>query len=107
MFLSDDPEKAAYFIRQRDRVFGRLLPPVETAMKRGEIKNLSPLAVAHMIWGNIYGIQVHLCVECTSDDDRANSISTPAAAAEFLTTILMDGLTPRPTNNPTNGHAPN
>lgn len=108
MFLSDDPEKAAYFMRQRDRVFGQLLPPVEAAMKRGEIKNLSPVAVAHMIWGNVYGIQVHLCIECTSSDDKGSSISTPAAAAEFLTTILMDGLTPRqPTNNPTNGHAPN
>jgi len=106
MLLSDNPEKAAYFIRQRDRVFSHLLPPIQAAVERGEIIDLPAVAVAHTVWGNIYGIQVHLCLECTTDDASPKSISTPDEAAEFLTAILMDGLSPRTQpRKSTNGHA--
>src|SRR5690606_1024541 len=86
MLLIDDREKAAYFVGQRTRVVNSLQKPVEIAIQRGEIKPLPSIAIAHLIWGNISGVQMHLCIECVEGSPQSALLSTAAEAADFLTT---------------------
>lgn len=92
LLLSEDREKAAYFVEQRNRVVARFVKPVEDAIQSGELKPLPPIAIAHMIWGNISGVQMHLCVECAEGSPRSELLSNASNAADFLATVLLDGL---------------
>lgn len=92
MLLNEDREKAAYFVRQRDRVVEALRVPLEKAVEAGELKPLPPIALAHLVWGNISGVQMHLCVECADGCPKNALLETAADAADFLTTSLLDGL---------------
>jgi TetR/AcrR family transcriptional regulator, repressor of fatR-cypB operon len=97
LIFSQDPDKALYYSRQTDRVVQTLVPPLQRAMERQLLKPNPPPAVAHMILGNIKGLQTHLCMErreSRSGDgvgDTPHSL-TPVEAATFLTTMLLDGL---------------
>ena len=106
MLLIEDREKAAYFVEQRQRVVSHLARPIERAIEQGEIKPLPPIAIGHLLWGNISGVQMHLCVEEAEGCTRNALLSTAAEAADFLTTSLLDGLSmsTRPTE-PSHGHA--
>lgn len=92
MLLNEDREKAAYFVRQRDRVVESFRAPVEKAIAAGELKPLPPIAIAHLVWGNVSGIQMHLCVECADGCPKQSLLETASDAADFLTTSLLDGL---------------
>lgn len=92
MCFGEDIENAAYFREQQERVIAALTEPVERAMKAGEIRTLDPLAVAHMILGNIQGLQVHTIL---AQDHEGKEALAPEEAAEFLTTMLLDGLESR------------
>ena len=96
MTFSDDRDKAAYFHRQGERVVNVLIPPLESAMQAGVLRPLPPHSVAHMILGNLKGIQMHMCLHA-GDDCREHTHGDPVpgsfeAAAAFLTTMLCDGL---------------
>lgn len=86
MLLSEDAERAAYFKAQQHRVVKALIPHFDRAMQLEQIRRFSPEAIAHTLFGNINGIQMHLCLH----DEKETM--TPATAADFLTTLLMDGL---------------
>ncbi|GIV59651.1 MAG: hypothetical protein KatS3mg043_0740 [Rhodothermaceae bacterium] len=92
MIFGDDPEKTAYFLRQKERINAALVPPLETAMRRGELKPLPAQAVAHMIMGNINGCQMHMMLECREDPSCCPVEETAQSMARFLTTMLFDGL---------------
>lgn len=92
MIFGEEPEKAAYFYRQRERLVSALVPTIERAMARGELKPLSPHAVAHMILGNVNGCQIHICMEGRDETCGNPTLAAPADAADFLTTMLLDGL---------------
>lgn len=120
MCFGEDEDKAFYFRKQQERVVSVLSRPIKQAIDRGEIRKMEPRALAHMILGNLQGIQVHLILatdgnncnrshgDAPSDllaDSKpaaAASSKTPSAtfsveeAAGFLTTLLLDGLINRP-----------
>ena len=91
MVFSDDREKAGYFMRQRERLVGGLAPTLQRAIDRGEMKPLPVEAVAHMILGNVNGLQMHVVLEedASCDDPLLHA---PEVSAKFLTTMLFDGL---------------
>ena len=96
MSFSDDQEKAAYFIQQHERVVNALVPPLEAAMARGELRPHPPHAVASMILGNINGCQMQLLMERRHEEaDEPPSVTAQKAAA-FVTTMLFDGLLVHP-----------
>lgn len=102
MIFSDDAEKAKYFIRQRDRVASVLVPPLERAMARGEMRPMPPLFVAHLLLGNVNGCQMQLSLEKSGlDENRAEALHAPSQAADYLTTLLFDGLLIEKTAAPT------
>ena len=91
MVFDDDPGKASYFQMHSERMVHALSPALETAMEAGELRRLPVPAVAHMILGNLKGIQMHMCLNSEKEghDDAALVSSN---AADFLTKMLCDGL---------------
>ena len=96
MVFDDDPGKASYFQMHSERMVNALIPALETAMDSGELKKLPPHAVAHMILGNLKGIQMHLCLQNSEADHADTVMGSAEAAADFLTTMLCDGLMAQP-----------
>ena len=92
MIFSANPERATYFKRQSDRMVHALVPTLKRAIERGEIRPLPVHAVAHMIFGNINGLQMHHCLEGQDSVPEDSMLQSPEAAAQFLTTMLFDGL---------------
>ncbi|MFK7848714.1 MAG: TetR/AcrR family transcriptional regulator [Rhodothermales bacterium] len=90
MCFGEDLDNASYFRQQQERVIAALTEPVQRAMESGQIRLLDPKAVAHMILGNIQGIQVHMILD--AEGEARDSTSPPKEAAAFLTSMLLDGL---------------
>ncbi len=98
--FGDDADKAEYFRRQRDRIVDALAAPIEVAMDRGEIKKLPVDAVAHMLLGNINGCYTHVCLCNRYGSPQETPPASAAENAEFMTTMLFDGLLQKPPSNP-------
>ncbi len=96
MVFSDDRERAAYFQGQSHRMVEALVPTLEHAIARGEIRPLAPHAVAHMILGNINGLQMHVALQGGQEICEGGVPYSSEAAADFLTTMLCDGLLAHP-----------
>ncbi len=92
MVFDDDPGKASYFQMHSKRMVNALSPALEAAMQSGELKRLPAPAVAHMILGNLKGIQMHICLHDSEDANTDPVLGSSEAAADFLTTMLCDGL---------------
>jgi len=98
--FSSDPEQAAYFQEQQQRMIGTLVPAVETAMDEGHIATLPPQSVAHMLLEVVHDLVVHRCLAERSEENDALCrcspdvplLYDPEAAADFLTSFLFDGL---------------
>ena len=96
MCFGEDIDNAAYFRQQQERVVAALTKPLERAMAAGDIRKLDPQAVAHMILGNIQGLQVHMILAADEKSpDKGPAVLPPNEAATFLTTMLLDGLEDR------------
>jgi TetR/AcrR family transcriptional regulator, repressor of fatR-cypB operon len=90
MIFDAEPAKVAYFFHQRDRIVNELVPPIERAIAAGRMKPLPPHAVAHVLMGNING---YLMFACPPAVERAQGPALSAdEAADFISTILFDGL---------------
>lgn len=99
--FSEESDRARFFQEQRDRMVNALTPALERAMERGEIQSLPPEAVAHMLLANVNGMTVHRCLanrQCDCHEDTL--LHQPDNAADFLTTMLFDGLTLNPSTAP-------
>lgn len=96
--FSDDADKAAYFQDQQQRMVEALEPTVAAAMEAGRIAKLSPRTTAHMLLEVVNDMVVHRCLAERSADGEpgcvpdSSLIYEPEAAADFLTTLLFDGL---------------
>ena len=96
--FNEEPEKAAYFMKRSDRMVEALLPALETAAKKGTIRNFPPVAIAHMILGNVKGYHMHMCMagcrETASGETTRETFEVPPPedSARFLTNFLLDGL---------------
>ena len=87
--LLDEDAKAGYFLDQRNKLIDTMVGPLQKFIDEGHVKPLPARAVANMILGNIHGCQMHTFLE-KSDDTSASC--SPEANAEFLSTMLLDGL---------------
>lgn len=94
--FSDEHEKAAHLMQQSNRVVEALVVPLQRAIDAGYLKPLDPVSMAHTIFGNIKGFQMHICAAARMNPECINSMPTPRSAAEFLCTMLLDGLSTHP-----------
>lgn len=89
MVFGDQTENATYLFAQRERVAEALAKPVQLAMDRGELKPMDAHTVAHLIMGNIHG---YLMFACPHRGGEPTVSADPEVGANFITTILFDGL---------------
>lgn len=90
MMLSDEPDRAEYIRGQHYRIIGALVPHIVRAQEQGELRNIDPVFIAHTIFGNISGVQLHRCTAPPECGNGANL--TPEVVADNLSAILLDGL---------------
>lgn len=88
--FSDDPEPRAFFAHQRSRALDALSSPLEQAMERGEIRQMPPRLLAHMILVNLNGAQMRACM--SADDPACLLPDTAPELASFLTSYVVDGI---------------
>ena len=89
--FDEEKEKVEYFQRQNQRVKDQLIPTIEAGIDRGRLKAFPPQIIASFILGNLNG---YLMEACCKDDCIEDSVEhpDPEEAAEFITTVLFDGL---------------
>lgn len=97
MAFSDERERARFFHSQHERIISAVVPAIEAAADAGEIQHLSPEAVAHMLVENLNGLLVQRSLSRRAhadlDDCFGSSVlDDPEAAADFLVSMLFDGL---------------
>jgi AcrR family transcriptional regulator len=93
MAFSEDPDKVQFFRTQQRRLLDALIPALEQAMESGEVRSLPPSSVANLLLANVRGMGTHCTLEerhCACDDQAF--LDNPEEAADFLTTLLFDGL---------------
>jgi AcrR family transcriptional regulator len=91
--FSENAEHAAYFQRQQERMVDALAPVLERAIDEGTIQSLPPRAVAHMMLENINSMVVHRAMMDRNEECGETILHDPEQAADFLTTMLFDGMT--------------
>ena len=95
-----DAEKSALLAEHFNAVFDALVVPIETAIASGALRPLPARPVAHLLMGNVRG---YLMAELDARCDPSATLppdpyGTPAEAADFITTVLFDGLLATPTS---------
>ncbi|MEM1041210.1 MAG: helix-turn-helix domain-containing protein [Bacteroidota bacterium] len=71
--------------------------PVEAAMAHGALRALPAHPIAHLIMSNVRGvIMAEVDAECDpSGTFEARPLGSPTETADFITSVLFDGLLPR------------
>lgn len=93
MAFSDDADRVQFFQQQHERLLDALIPPLEEAMERGEIRTLPASSVANLLLANVRGMGTHCTLQqqhCPCEDQTF--LQNPEKAADFLTALLFDGL---------------
>ena len=89
MAFDEEAKNVSYLFAHRERVAEALSKPIQAAMDRGELKPMDAHAVAQLMMGNVHGYLMYTCP--TGCGGRASS-PDPEQGADFITTILFDGL---------------
>lgn len=100
MAFSDDSDRMEFFRTQQERLLDALTPVLEEAMERGEMKPLPPSSVANLLLANVRGMGTHCTLEqrhCPCEEHEF--LHDPQMAADFLTTLLFDGLSANGTSS--------
>jgi len=93
MAFSDNADHVQFFQEQHERLLGALTPVLEAAMEKGQIHALPPQSVANLLLANVRGMGTHCTLEqrhCPCEEQTF--LQDPEQAADFLTTLLFDGL---------------
>ena len=87
-------DKTAVLAEHFTKVFDALVVPIEQAIASGSLRPIPARPVAHLLMGNIRGyLMAELDARCgPSRRVHTAPYGTPDAAADFITTVLFDGL---------------
>lgn len=94
MCFSDKSDRLYFFLSQRDRLATALAVPVRQAIEAGTLRPFPPHAVAHLVMGNILGVQMHRALDRSAKCPmKVASMHDPEASpSTFLSSLLFDGL---------------
>ena len=89
-----DEAKSAQLAEHFNGVFDALVEPIELAIAAGALRPLPARPVAHLLMGNVRG---YLMAELDARCDPSRTLDkapygSPDEAADFITTVLFDGL---------------
>ncbi len=95
MVLSGERNEAA--ARHWMSVMEAVQRPIEAAMRHGALRTLPAHPIAHLVMGNVRGvIMAEVDAACDpSGTFETHPFGSPTDAADFITSILFDGLLPR------------
>ncbi|GAB5534475.1 MAG: TetR/AcrR family transcriptional regulator [Rubricoccaceae bacterium] len=87
-------DKTAVLAEHFNGVFDALVAPIEHAIASGALRPIPARPVAHLLMGNIRGyLMAELDARCDlSQTVHTSPYGTPDDAADFITTVLFDGL---------------
>jgi AcrR family transcriptional regulator len=88
MVFDDEATRAAHLVGLREHLADALTRPVADAMEAGTLRRHDPHAVAHLLLGNVHGYL--MAVTCGPASARVRP--DPREGADFITSILFDGL---------------
>ena len=94
LMLTQHDEVAALH-HSRDRTIDELVGPIERAVEAGELRPFPPPAIAHMLMGNVKGYLMYALPHAACAEPSPHDFASLDEAAEFITSILFDGLLPR------------
>ena len=94
------PERSATLAAHFNDVFDALVVPIEAAIEAGGLRPLPARPVAHLLMGNVRGyLMAELDARCDpSDLLEPAPYGSPGEAADFITTVLFDGLLAPPSD---------
>lgn len=93
MLSPQDPITAE--VQARDRQLQESLKaPIARAIEAGQLRPFPPEAIARTLIGNMQGFLMHHY--CSLEDPAATRSSIAEDTADFITSLLFDGLRPRP-----------
>jgi AcrR family transcriptional regulator len=97
MAFSDDAERTQFFQEQHQRLVDALTSALESAIEDGEIQRLPAAPVAHLLLANVRGMGIQSILNernghCEGSGPKHALVDDPKRAADFLTTLLFDGL---------------
>lgn len=101
MAFSNDADHVQFFQKQHQRLVDALTPVLQEAIENGEIQPLPPASVANLLLANVRGMGTHCTLEqrhCPCEDQKF--LHAPEKAADFLTSLLFDGLQANGTPSP-------
>ena len=81
--FDDNPGRASFFQAYYAALVEAFRPALCRAMDTGEIRTLPIDTTAHVILANLKNLQMQICLK---------DAPAPEEGAEFLTTVLCDGL---------------
>lgn len=94
LMLGHQQELAGLLTQKRDTIVEAIEPVVEEAVAAGHLRAYPPRAIVHVLLGNVQGYLLYAF--CTAPCGAGPDPLWPPldTAAEFLTEILFDGLSP-------------
>lgn len=97
MAFSDDADQAQFFQEQQQRLVDALTAALEAAADNDEIQRLPAAPVAHLLLANVRGMGIQSILSrrnghCGEMENSPSLLDDPERAADFLTTLLFDGL---------------
>ena len=97
MAFSDDADQAQFFQEQQQRLVDALTAALEAAADNDEIQPLPTGPVAHLLLANVRGMGIQSILSernghCGEMGGEQSLLDDPERAADFLTTLLFDGL---------------
>jgi len=100
LIFGEERDKAAFFHQQQERIVDTLASQLSAAMEAGKMRTFDSRSVAHMLLGNIKGLYMHLCMYEEYSNCECSSPISAEDAAEYITSIMFDGLLPRDETKP-------
>lgn len=87
-------DKSAILAEHFNGVFDALVVPIEAAIAAGALRPIPARPVAHLLMGNVRGyLMAELDARCApSSNLKKDPYGMPEQAADFITTVLFDGL---------------
>lgn len=94
MAFSEDSAQSEFFHEQHERLVDALTSALEQAAEKGEVQGGLPLSsIAHLLLANVRGMGIHSVLKNRHDScPEQPLLEDPEKAADFLTTLLFDGL---------------
>ena len=80
---------------RRDQAMEALVEPITRAVESGELRPFPPIVIAHLMMGNVKGYLMYASPNPECEVKPGEDSATLEEAADFISTILFDGLLPR------------